>query len=467
MSSPQPSPPIDPDLPEDPDALPPGVEPYELAHQDPDPVEVPRLFNDLAPIGGVLRTTCEDFEVEEIPLYPFCGEGEHLYLTVRKINRTSLQIRDYLARYFGVKPDDVGFAGFKDKRAVATQTFSIPTPETARAAELDRSFLQLISATRHRNKLRTGHLAGNRFRIRVREVDASCEPVARQCVERLVSLGLPNFYGPQRFGIHGAGHRIGEALLRRDVEGAIGLLLFPQEGLDEPFRELAVAGRVEEALEALPPGRSAEAALLHSLRKHPGNLRAAARRIPRQLRKMYYSAFQSRLFNWVLRERLEWGPEALGTLVDGDLAFIHEKGASFSVESAARESERCRAFEISPSGPMFGRKVLLADGRMGRLERGVLAGVGLRRASFVSHVKGLALDGGRRPLRVPIGEADVRWLDGEDALLVSFSLPPGTFATTLLEQVMGPGRVGALAGRSGEKDGEGGDAASGGPEELD
>ena len=188
---------------------------------------------------------------------------------------------------------------------------------------------------------------------------------------------------------------------------------------------------------------------MHSLRRHPGNLRAAARRIPRQLRKMYYSAFQSKLFNWVLRERLEWGDDALTTLREGDLAFIHTKGACFRVEDLEAERARAEKIEISPSGPMFGKKVLLADGDMGRIERAVLAANGLRRGSFVSHVKGLALDGGRRPLRVPVTETDVRWLEGEDALLVSFTLPTGCFATTLLEQIMGPGRVGAMAPRDG------------------
>jgi tRNA pseudouridine13 synthase len=94
---------------------------------------------------------------------------------------------------------------------------------------------------------------------------------------------------------------------------------------------------------------------------------------------------------------------------------------------------------------MFGRKVLFAGGEMGRLERTVLAAEGLRRASFISHVKGLHLDGGRRPLRVPVIDTEVRWDAAERALLLRFTLPPGAFATTLLEQVMGPGRAAALA----------------------
>jgi len=413
---------------------------------------VPTLYPDLPPVGGVIRTTCEDFEVEEIPLYEFCGDGEHLFLTVRKTNRTSLQVRDHLAREFGVRPDDVGFAGFKDKRAVAQQTFSIPTAAIPHPKEIERPWLAFVAATRHRNKLRTGHLAGNRFRIRVRELGEESLPRAAAIVDRIAREGLPNFYGPQRFGIHGDGHRIGAALLRRDVQRAVALLLFPREGVDEPYRELAHSQRYEEALGALPPGRSSEAALLHTLRRHPGNLTAAARKIPRQLRRMYYSAYQSELFNWVLRERLEWGRDALSALREGDLAFIHAKGACFRVDDPAREQPRADALEISPSGPMFGKKVLFAGGEMGRLERSVLAAEGLRRGSFVSHVKGLELDGGRRPLRVPVRDAEVRWDEADRALVLRFTLPPGAFATTLLEQVMGPGRIAALARPETEED---------------
>lgn len=427
--------------------LAPGEEPYSLRFDHPDPTYMPRIHPDLTATGGVIRTICEDFDVQEIPLYAFSGEGEHLYITARKTNRTTLQARDHLARHFGVRPDDVGFAGFKDKRAVAEQTFSVPTAKTATPAELDQSWFEVVSVTRHRNKLRTGHLAGNRFRIRIREVEESVTPAATEMVARIERDGLPNIYGPQRFGIHSLGNRVGAALLRRDVKRAVELLVFPQPEIDETFRTLVGEGKYEDALEALPPGRSCEAALLHGLRRHPGNFRAAARRIPRQLRKMYYSAYQSELFNWVLRERLEWGGGALSTLRQGDLAYIHGKGAVFLVEDVETERARAESFEVSPSGPMFGRKIRFSEGEMGLLERTVLEAEGLRPASFVSHVKGLALDGGRRPLRVPVTETAVRWIPEEEALLLEFTLPPGSFATTLLDQVMGPGRIAALATR--------------------
>ena len=97
--------------------------------------------------------------MEEVPLYPFCGEGEHCYVTIRKRNRTTLQVRTFLAKTLGVHQEDIGFAGFKDKRAIATQTFSIlGVAESDLTVIRDAGWLEVLNVTRHKNKLRPGHL---------------------------------------------------------------------------------------------------------------------------------------------------------------------------------------------------------------------------------------------------------------------------------------------------------------------
>ena len=118
------------------------------------------------------------------------------------------------------------------------------------------------------------------------------------------------------------------------------LILGKEAGYYEEFRELFGEGKLDEALEVLPPGRASEAALLHSLRRYPDNKRAAARRIPRQLRRMYFSAYQARLFNWVLRERAEWGGPPY-EVYEGDLVQKCDTGGLFIVENL--EDERARA----------------------------------------------------------------------------------------------------------------------------
>ncbi len=402
----------------------------------------PRLVTDAQPTGGVIRQRWEDFRVTEIPLYTPCGAGEHLYITVEKSNRTTIQARDHIARALSVRPDSVGFAGFKDKRAVASQTFSVPLLSDAEVHRIEAPWIRVVSVQRHKNKIRTGHLEGNRFEIRIREVTEESLSDAKRVVEEIGLHGMPNFYGPQRFGIHGDGARIGAALLRRQVAEVVDLLLSPRQGIEEEYRETYATGDIQQAFRQLPPGRSAESGLLSSLRTHPGNLRAAVRRIPPPLRKMYYSAYQAELFNWVLIERMERAHDSFRVPWAGDVCQLEGRRSRFHVPlddgATAREQERALQGEISPTGPIFGRKMMLPGGEAGKIESAVLLSEGLRPESWLSHVRGLKLDGTRRPLRILVQDTEVIWEESEQALLISFTLPAGAFATVLLEQVMGP-----------------------------
>ncbi|HIC22147.1 MAG TPA: tRNA pseudouridine(13) synthase TruD [Planctomycetes bacterium] len=403
----------------------------------------PRLLPDVRPTGGVIRERWEDFKVTEIPLYTPCGAGEHLYITIEKSNRTTIQARNHIARVMGVHPDSVGFAGFKDKRAITTQTFSVAVLSDAQVASIDAPWIRVMGLQRHKNKIRTGHLEGNRFEIRIRQVEAGTIDDAKHIVDEVASSGMPNFYGPQRFGIHGDGARIGSCLLRRQVAEVVDLLLSPRDGVEEDYREAYAAGDIQEALRRLPPGRNAESGLLSSLRTHPGNLRAAVRRIPAPLRRMYYSAYQAELFNWVLMERMARSPDAFRVPWSGDVCQFEGSRSRFHVDldetATEREKERALKGEISPTGPIFGRKMSLPAGEAGRIESAVLISEGLRPESWLSHVRGLKLDGTRRSLRILVRDPEVIWEQPEQALLLSFTLPAGSFATVLLEQVMGSG----------------------------
>lgn len=418
-----------------------SAEDFSMLSRKEEGYQPPRLMTEIEPTGGVIRQRWEDFRVKEIPLYTPCGSGEHLYLTIEKRNRTTLQARNHLARVFEVSPDDVGFAGFKDKRAVTSQTFSIPVLSDRKVPEVEEHWIEVLEVQRHKNKIRTGHLQGNRFEILIRETRPDCLEDTRKVLQAVAQSGLPNFYGPQRFGMHGDGARVGSALLRRQVDEAVHLLLGPREGVDEEYRHAFASGDIQKSLQLLPPGRSTELSLLKSFRSHPGNMRAAARRIPRPLRKMYYSAYQSELFNWVLIERMMRSQDGFHMPWGGDICQLEGRRSRFHVETdpvaLERERERARAGEISPTGPIFGRKMKLPTGVSGQIEAQVLESEGLRPESWLSHVKGLDLDGSRRPLRVPVADPEAEWVDGE-GLWLRFGLPAGSFATTLLDQVMGP-----------------------------
>ena len=167
--------------------------------------------------GGTIKESPEDFLVEELPLYTPCGEGEHLYLLVEKEGITTHELLHRLAKALGLRERDIGYAGLKDARATTRQTVSVTgvTPEKALDLQLDN--IRVLDARFHRNKLRLGHLAGNRFTIRLRQVKGDALEHALDTLHILQQTGVPNRFGEQRYGVLGNSHRIGRALLRREL----------------------------------------------------------------------------------------------------------------------------------------------------------------------------------------------------------------------------------------------------------
>ncbi|MEN8149071.1 MAG: tRNA pseudouridine(13) synthase TruD [Planctomycetota bacterium] len=389
------------------------------------------LTRDLPGTGGAMRERLEDFVVEEIPLYEPVGVGEHLYVTIQKVGISTHEAVRRVARALGVPERSIGYAGLKDARAIAIQTLSVAGVPDDPVIEDDA--VSLVAAKRHGNKLRPGHLRGNRFHIRVRGTVDDGPDRARAILDDLTERGVPNRFGPQRFGSKGDADLVGRGLIRGDPEAAVDALLFTPGPIEETgrvaeARELGRAGDLEGARRAFPASYRAERQVLEVLIRG-GDAERALRRVPKPVRKIHLSAYQSRLFNRLVDDRLA----TLGTLEEGDLAYLHDRGAVFTVEDAAAEQARADAFEISPSGPLFGRKVKLAEGEPGERERALLETEGLDLRAFGA--SGIRLSGERRPFRVPLGEARVR-PDGDGAIMVSFALPRGSFATAVMAEVM-------------------------------
>ncbi|MBM4358229.1 MAG: tRNA pseudouridine(13) synthase TruD [Deltaproteobacteria bacterium] len=327
-------------------------------------------------VSATLRKHPSDFVVDELPAYEACGEGDHLYLTFRKTGLTTLQVVRALAERLGVDPREVGFAGMKDRHAVTTQVASFPfasgrDPEEARSIELEG--VTILEARRHRNKLRTGHLRGNRFTITLRDLNEAGRADVERRLDRVRAEGVPNAFGPQRFGRDGA-----------NPERALAWL----QGKERPPRD-------------------------------------------KRERKLLFSALQSRAFNQVLARR-----EAEGTwasILLGDLAQKHDSGGVFLVGEAELDDARRRATEglISATGPMFGVKMRWPEGRAAELERealGEMVDDPARLAAFASYG-----EGARRALRLWVDE--LTWTrEGADALVVSFVLTKGGYATTVLSR---------------------------------
>lgn len=322
-----------------------------------------------------IRTTPEDFVVEEIPLYAASGKGEHTYLHVEKRGRTTEEVARLLAEACGVRPRDVGYAGRKDRHAVTRQWFSLPGVDPRLVRRLVFEGVRVLEATRHKNKLRTGHLRGNRFELVVRGVTGELLATMRERAACLSAHGLPNRFGAQRFGREGANVGRGAALLRGE--------------------------RVPDA----------------------GDKRA---------QRFLLSALQSAVFNDVLAAR----PGPLDRLELGDVAVLHKSGGLFPVEDLAREQPRADRLEISPTGPIFGNRMLAAAGAPAEREREVFERWELPDPDDLGSAAGIRLRGGRRPLRVRPEGLEVR-SEGDDAARVEVTLPPGSYATVLLEELVG------------------------------
>lgn len=405
--------------------------------------------------SATIRATPEDFLVEEVPSYEPSGAGEHLYVRFRKRGLTTLQAAAELARRLGVSAREAGTAGLKDRHAVTVQTASFPWPMARplpETAALSTEGLEVLSLARHGNKLRTGHLRGNRFVIVLRDLDESSRAGLCLAFLRLGDEGVPNWYGPQRFG--------------RDGDNA------------ERAREW-LAGR------------------------------AQAPRNPR-VRRLQFSALQSELFHRVLerrvangtfREPLEGdlvqreggGPLRSFPIVDreGFVARSEREGAGRPARGedlsdprqpgrrapdAPRGNEARASDEaggtgdddssegpLRPTGPMYGVRMRWPSGAPGELEREVLAEA-LGDGALLERWSSLG-EGSRRGLALtPRRLRAVAPPDAPGSLRVEFVLPKGAYATTVLGALCNLRDAAAASpdgGGRGGGDGGGGAAAEG------
>jgi tRNA pseudouridine13 synthase len=343
--------------------------------------QLPYLTSDLPGTGGALRASPEDFRVEEIPAYEPAGEGDHVFVWIEKRELTTPAAVDGLARALGVRSPDVGWAGMKDRHAVTFQWLSLPppcTPEAVRAASVPGVIVH--QAVRHRHKLRTGHLRGNRFTVRVHDTEVAAGDAAERARAVLARLaqppGAPNWYGAQRFGADGDNAEQGRALL------------------------LGERG-----------GKSSQG----------------------RQKRFLISALQSALFNEYLRQRLVDG--LFGRVIEGDILQKQGSGGIFATTEPAVDQARLDTGEIIPTGPMFGHSMRNPPPGSAAAEREsrVLAAEELTLDMF--RRAGNLGTGTRRPLAVAVDKTDVT-VTAERVIEVSFALPAGAYATALLREVV-------------------------------
>ena len=384
--------------------------------------------------GGAIKGAPEDFIVEEIAAYQPSGQGEHCYAQIEKRGIATLEALRRLSKALGVQERDIGYAGMKDAVGVTRQTVSIPRVAPEKVLALEIPGVKVLSAVLHGNKLRLGHLKGNRFLVRVRDAAPGALAHAEAALAILQRRGVPNRFGVQRYGAQGNTHTIGAALLRRDFKEVIDTLIGDPAAVSDERWRLAIEsyrrGELAESLALFPGHFRVERELLGRLVQRPDAYEKAFNSVQPRMKRLYLSAFQSSLFDQVLEQRLG----RLEEIGAGDIAFKHENGACFLVQDATVEAPRAQAFEISATGPMFGCTMMEPQGDQGELEREILTAQGLTPESF-NLSGGLRMEGERRPLRVPLAGASVQGVQDND-LLFDFSLPRGSYATCVMSEIM-------------------------------
>jgi tRNA pseudouridine13 synthase len=318
-----------------------------------------------------IRSTPEDFQVDELPAFEATGEGEHLLLDIRKRGANTVAVAKQLAQWAGLPEMAVSYAGQKDRHAVTTQRFSVHLPKRVAPdlAALASDEVQVLASTWHNRKLQRGALAGNRFKLVLRDLQGDAVAIDER-LRLIAARGLPNWFGEQRFGRDG--------------------------------------GNVPAALQMF-----------------------AGRRVRKDQRSMLLSAARSALFNRVLAARVEQGN--WDTPLDGEVWMLDGSRSVFGPEPMSDVlAERLARFDIHPSAPLWGVGELRSTDAARALEEQALSDdqalalrVGLEEAGLKQE---------RRALRLRPALMQHQWL-AADVLELSFALPPGCYATAVLHEL--------------------------------
>jgi len=397
----------------------------------------PYLTADIPGISGVIKACPEDFIVEEIPQYLPSGQGDHTYFLVEKKGLTTLDLIRRLARALGRRDRDFGYAGLKDAQAVTRQMMSLEHSDPEQIKKLQLDGVRILWVNKHVNKIKLGHLAGNKFWIKLRNVPSDAVETTQKCLDVLLKRGVPNYFGHQRFGMRGDSWVLGGALLRGNFKEFLDQFCGRPSPMDRDqvrrARELYEKGKYELAAQIWPGFFRDAKRICSILANNPENLAKAVHTIDLKLKKLFLSAFQSYMFNQALAKRID----TIDQVLLGDLAEKEDTGGVFRVEDPTVEQPRADRFEISPTGPIFGFKMTQAEGLEGQIENEILADEKLTLEDFrkpQSH----KLRGARRPFRVQMTNLDVKMSveDSDHMLHLQFDLPSGSYATAVLRELM-------------------------------
>ena len=349
-----------------------------------------QYFLDHAPIEAYFKQNKDDFVVNEIPLYEFSGSGEHLIVKLRKKDLSTWDALKILSDSIGVKNKDIGYAGLKDKNAMTVQSISIPKSFEASLTKLNHPNIKILETTYHNNKIKIGHLKGNKFFIRLKKVGKTQNTQICSVLEKINKFGMPNYFGFQRFGIEGDNYKKGEAIIKGEL-------------------------KVKDV----------------------------------KLRQMYLNAFQSINFNDWLSKRIEMSKmingfepkeiskilqidemilkeikkqEHIFKLLPGELMHHYPYGKIFIADDLASEASKFMARDRVPTGILCGKKVMTSQADAWQIEQ--------------NYQKDISLDGARRFGWIFPENIEYKYNEIDAQFELSFYLPKGSYATVLIEELI-------------------------------
>ncbi|RLA84047.1 MAG: tRNA pseudouridine(13) synthase TruD, partial [Epsilonproteobacteria bacterium] len=332
----------------------------------------------------------DDFVVTEVPLYEFSGDGEHLILKIRKKDLTTWDALKIISEAVGCKNRDIGYAGLKDKNAMTVQYISIHRNYEGKIDNFNHPQIKILEKTYHKNKIKIGHLKGNKFFIRLKRVQPRHRMVLESALQQIVTFGIPNYFGFQRFGIDGDNYKKGEALIA-------------------------------------------------------GTLKVR----DRKLKQMYINAYQSYLFNGWLSKRIEISKIIDGfkakeisdklnlsvetieelqkqqhplKVLKGDVFSHYPYGKLFHIENLEEESEKFMAHDRVPTGLLSGNKTKFAIEDAQKFEE-----------DFIKETKE---DGARRFAWIFPSEISSEYKEEKAWFELNFELPKGSYATELISELI-------------------------------
>ena len=440
------------------------------AHPVEDTVGMAYYVSESDGVGGHLRREpaafgvreIEAFDVEPIDAEP--GAYPHVVFRATLSGWDTNDFASVLSDHLGISRERVSWAGTKDKHAKTTQLFSISKVDPAELAAIDLSEVGIEVLGRSGRPILFGDLAGNEFEIVVSEPDTpgNLDAVLDELAvfagsgfdsddEDATTIGVPNFFGQQRFGSERpVTHEVGLAIARGDWKEAVRAYVGnPHEREREDTRRARQYVMETEdwagALDRLPNRLGYERSMCHRLAENganePEDFQAALETVPTNLQQLFVNAAQSYAFNRILSARLERGLP-FDEPVAGDVVCFGDSDAPDGLElpdtdrtqrvtednvgTIRRHCERGRAFVTAP---LLGTESELADGKPGEIERVVFDNLGIEPADF--DLPGEFHSEGTRRAILLRSALSVEY----DPLTLSFALPKGSYATVVLREM--------------------------------